>query len=339
MEIDDESLRLAASAELPILRLLRRSRLPTWAFGAAWGLLLFGIMVLPYFALDMDPSQQRGVLVSALFFSVSIAIITGAAAPVFYGAANDLRELGPVLSIDGEARECLARGLVRATPGQVRLTLLMGVILGIAHSYLLGHHLLPIAIMLPQIGGTMMLWIFMHMTVVKLIINALVFSRLGAVAEPDLLRPSRHAGFGTAALRPALFIIGTLCAYVLLVIGESRPVAEASWIGAALSVISMVGIVTLPLRGIRRRISERREAILRDLDDRLEAMADRNLGTVPPATLRDMDTILDMRERVAQAPGWPLDLAGVRRILLYIVLPPLTWAAAAIVEMMIDSLV
>jgi hypothetical protein len=52
-----------------------------------------------------------------------------------------------------------------------------------------------------------------------------------------------------------------------------------------------------------------------------------------------MDTILDMRERVAQAPGWPLDLAGVRRILLYIVLPPLTWAAAALVEMFIDGLV
>ena len=52
-----------------------------------------------------------------------------------------------------------------------------------------------------------------------------------------------------------------------------------------------------------------------------------------------MDTLLDMRERVAHAPGWPMDLAGVRRILLYVVLPPLTWAAAALVEMLIDSAV
>jgi len=49
--------------------------------------------------------------------------------------------------------------------------------------------------------------------------------------------------------------------------------------------------------------------------------------------------LTDMRERVVQAPGWPLDLAGIPGILLYIVLPPLTWAAAALVEMFIGGLV
>jgi len=95
----------------------------------------------------------------------------------------------------------------------------------------------------------------------------------------------------------------------------------------------------MPLRGIRRRIRETRTAALQQLDARYDAISRDGLTSAEPQQLSAMDTLLDMRERVAQAPGWPMDLAGVRRILLYVVLPPLTWAAAALVEMLIDSAV
>lgn len=101
----------------------------------------------------------------------------------------------------------------------------------------------------------------------------------------------------------------------------------------------LLGIVLLPMRGIRKRVQSTRGELLATLDRRLEALNSSDLGAASPETLRDMDTILDMRERVAQAPSWPVDLAGVRRILLYIVLPPLTWSAAALVELVIDNAV
>lgn len=330
---------LAGCPELPLLRLLRASHLPPWLFGALWGALLFAVMMTPFVALSLTPADQREVLGSALFFGASFAIITGGAGPVFYGAAEDLRKLKPVLALPEAECEVIARGLVRATRPQVLRTLLLGVLLGLLHSFLLGVHNLPTWVMLPQFAGTVMLWVFMYMTLTKLILNARVFSRLGGLAEPDLLRPSRHAAFGSAALRPALFVIGTLCAYVLLFINASHSLDITSFIGACLSLVGLLGIVFLPLRGIRRRIRERRGEILRALDARLESYSPAKLSAVAPDDLRDMDTILDMRERVVQAPGWPLDLAGVRRILLYIVLPPLTWAAAALVEMFIDGLV
>jgi len=336
---DERALKLAHSRELPLLRLLHRSGLPTWIFGAAWGLLLFGIMLLPFAALDLNAAQQREILGSALFFGVSFAIITGGAAPVFYGAAQDLRSLSPVLALATEDLDTFARGLIRATRAQIVSTLLIGAVLGLLHSTLMGHLNLPASIMVPQIGGTVVLWIFMTMTLTKLVMNAALFSRLGAVAEPDLLRPSRHAPFGSAALRPGLFLIGTLCAYVLLFIGGGQPLNDAVWIGAIASIFALFGIVALPLRGIRRRIRERRAFVIAELDQRIEAYAGADLACVSPSALRDMDTILDMRERVAQAPAWPLDLNGVRRILLYIVLPPFTWAAAALVEMFIDGVV
>lgn len=54
-------------------------------------------------------------------------------------------------------------------------------------------------------------------------------------------------------------------------------------------------------------------------------------------TLTEIDTLLDLRQRIVSSPGWPLDLAAVRRIVLYISLPPLTWTAAALVERLVDS--
>jgi uncharacterized membrane protein YccC len=104
-------------------------------------------------------------------------------------------------------------------------------------------------------------------------------------------------------------------------------------------VVSLIGIVILPMRGIRTRVESAREELLGTLDRRLEALNSSDLGAASAETLRDMDTILDMRERVYQAPSWPVDLAGLRRIVLYIVLPPLTWSAAALVEMAIDGAV
>jgi hypothetical protein len=49
-----------------------------------------------------------------------------------------------------------------------------------------------------------------------------------------------------------------------------------------------------------------------------------------------------MNEMLNGAPFFALTigiLAGFRRILLYAVLPPLTWAAAALVEILLDQLI
>jgi hypothetical protein len=184
---------------------------------------------------------------------------------------------------------------------------------------------------------TVLLWIAMLFTIPPLVQNAALFSSLGKIAQPDLLRPSRHAAFGTAALRPALFLIGILCAYTLLFIGSKNPFEGAVWIGILASSVPMLGIVALPLRGIRRRIREQRQVTLAALDTRLDALTSADIACVNADDLFQLDAILDMRERVAKAPSWPFDVAAIKRILLYTVLPPMTWAAAAIVEMMIDS--
>lgn len=337
MKLEARHRELAAAPEVPLLRFQEALGLPFWAFGSACGLCTFALLMIPGW-LTFGDSFQQLALGRALFFGVTFGILTAFTTPVYRGAAGDLRALAPIIPLAGDDLECFARGITRATSRQLSIAVAIGVAAGIGHSLILWPQHRSLGFMVPQAAATIALWVVMCTTLSKMVINASVFSRLGAIADPDLLRPSRQAPFGSAAIRPALFLIGLLCTFPLLFIGEGSP-SLGVWLALVACVSSLAGIVSMPLRGIRKRIRARRKSILADLDERLEEMGCSELDSVSPQELRDMDTILDMRERVAQAPAWPLDLAGVRRILFYIVLPPLTWAAAALVEMFIDGIV
>ena len=337
MQIDAQHRALAAQPEVPLLRFQAALGIPIWAFGVSCGLLVFALLMVPAWTVFGEKALQVA-LGNALFFAVSFGILTAFTKPVYRGGAADLRALKPVLPLPEADLECLARGLTRATGRQLSLSIAIGLGVGIVHASIAWQVDGALVYVASQATATISLWVFMFTTLSKLILNAALFSRLGALAEPDLLRPSRQAPFGHAAIRPGLFLIGILCAFPLLFVGDSQP-TNGVWLALLACLLTLFGIVGMPLRGIRERIKQRRVRILKALDTRLEAMGCRDLGSVSAQELRDMDTILDMRERVANAPAWPLDLAGVRRILLYIVLPPLTWAAAAFVEMFIDSAV
>ena len=313
------------------------SHLPAWAFGLLCGGAMFSLLIVPVLVLEMSTVGALEILGNALFFGLSVSIVAGATGSVIKGAERDLLQIRGVVDLSDEQFECLTRYLSRQKTSTSVLLLTLGVLFGAMHSYMLGQYKNVMPFLVTQTAATFFMWVIMMAALPKITENAMIFSRLGSAAKPDLLRPSRHAAFGAAALRPAVFLIGTICMYGFLLLGDNHPFDQGVWIGIAASFVTLVGIVVFPLMGIRVRIRETRQESLAALDARIESL---DIGDVANASVKvmdEMDTVLDMRERVARAPGWPLDLAGVRRILLYIVLPPLTWAAAAIVEMLIDS--
>ncbi|MCB1843012.1 MAG: hypothetical protein KDI09_08645, partial [Halioglobus sp.] len=49
-------------------------------------------------------------------------------------------------------------------------------------------------------------------------------------------------------------------------------------------------------------------------------------------------TLLVYRRELADLPGWPFDISNVTRLSLYLVIPPLTWVAAALIENVVDAM-
>ncbi|MEM9396834.1 MAG: hypothetical protein AAF991_05095 [Pseudomonadota bacterium] len=320
-----------------LLRLQDSLRIASTAFGLTTAIVVFAFLGTAFLLADIPSPNVLAELGSILFFASSMGMLAGFFRSLIYGAVDDLRSLRGVLPLSDEELERLAKRI----PGRSRFRqvaqVFIAIIAGLVHCYFLGNFSSPTPLAISTTITTVLLWVGMMTTLPQLFENARLFSKLGRIANPDLLRPSRHAAFGSAALRPGLTVIGLISAYGLLFLGDvSRAFAPIGFT-MGLSIFALVGLVALPLRGIRLRIRETRERALRELDSRLALLPVDNVAGAAANELQEIDLLLDMRERVAQAPGWPFDLNGVKRILFYIVLPPLTWAAAALVEMMIES--
>ena len=53
----------------------------------------------------------------------------------------------------------------------------------------------------------------------------------------------------------------------------------------------------------------------------------------------ELELLLQHRDRLRQSHTWPFDLGLVYRLLLYVVIPPLAWLGAALVETAVEGLI
>ena len=327
--------------ELWLLRLHRASRLPPTTFGIVVGVLVFAAVFSGSFYPGLPSHVADDFFTTGAFFAVSIGMICAIGPRVFAALIEDLERLFPVLSISEDERALYRSALLRLPPRLTALLVIGSIAMGVLHSWLLGQWDLPVLPALAPILGTVALWIAMMTTLTPLIMDARAVGPLGDHLRPGLLPPAAVAPFGAIALRPTLMIIGLQCAYPILVVEAGASLPLPTLIGIVAALASMTGMFFLPLRRVRRRLRDDRASSLTALDARIAALPLSRAGIAEdsdPAALQQLEQLLALRERIAGRPSWPLDVAGLRRVLLYVVLPPLTWAAAALVEILIDSL-
>ncbi|MBL6691279.1 MAG: hypothetical protein ISP91_12890, partial [Pseudomonadales bacterium] len=59
--------------------------------------------------------------------------------------------------------------------------------------------------------------------------------------------------------------------------------------------------------------------------------------SLSPDDVHQLEVLLQRRERVSSAPTWPADVSTFQRFLLYIIIPPLAWVGAALVELVVEG--
>lgn len=281
------------------------------------------------------------VLAAAAFFILSLSLLAALTQIVFPAAVRDLEDLRSEIDVDPAMLDDLAASLDRLPLRSSLPAVPVAMTLSAAHIWLLGE---TTPYEGPWLAGSIcnvLLWVAMFQIAMPLVHNARLFSLLGRCARVDLYNPDRLAPFGRTAIRPCLFIIALQCAYAILMIPESTSLMRG---GVPLGLVASMGLVAglffLPLRGIRERIRGERARTLLSLDDRLgELTTNSHPGApdTPIAKLAEADRLLALRSRVASVSTWPLGFAGVRQLFIYVVLVPLTWVGAALVEMMIDG--
>ncbi len=318
----------ASGGELWLLRLHAASGLHPVLFGLICGFIAFSVVASPLLGSGSNSQDQ---LSSAAFFAFSITIIAAATPHMFRGAAEDFVALSPMLDMKPEEVTLFQRALVRMPNQQLWWFTAIGASIGLVHAWILGALSMNLE-GLTQTFATLWIWVTMMWTVPALIGNAITFSSLGGRAKPNLLLPASITPFGMAAVRPIIFIVGMLSAYSILL---STSAVGPSLIGFIACMGSAFGLFFIPLRGIRKTIREEKQKAISTLDKQIAEY--QNLASMSTNELSSLDALLTLRDRISAVSSWPLGLAGVRRVMIYVVIPPLTWSAAAIVEMLISQ--
>lgn len=284
---------------------------------------------------------------TGLFFAFTNAYAIVAGTFVTRRALVILADLTPHLTCDAterlEAQQWIAGGNRR----YLTLVAVISTSAGVLHSIVLSD--LSPGIVLGLFGdpadaaqtiGTIMSWVVISHLISQFISIAQTFARLGTHhLDIDLLRPEHLAPFSKIALLPALGLIGLQTMYPLLSLGGQFK-AEAVVPGFLLGLGSLCYLLIAPNLGLRRNVIQAKRSAIATINQQIGQWQDTNSAvTNTPQALAALQSMLQHREYLHAVPEWPLSLASLLRWAFYVVIPPLTWAAAALMEIAIDQYV
>ena len=162
-------------------------------------------------------------------------------------------------------------------------------------------------------------------------------SRLAARIESvDLLDPSPWFPSVKHGLLTALLTIGAVSISSLYLVDPEVLPGVAIVLGLCLPLALVVFL--LPVRGVHRRISRAKEAEIEWTRNRIRqsrSLLHDSSSDVLPSQMADLIAYLELIEGV---PVWPFQRSTIVRLLLYLLIPAVSWAGKQLVETALEQL-
>jgi hypothetical protein len=232
-----------------------------------------------------------------------------------------------------------ARATVRSAFRRTRLRFaLLGIVMGLLNTQPLAaaRGELPVLELTISMGQIVM-WITIGTMAGVRFGSAQAFRRLSEIVPLDLFRLDRLKPIARAGVIDVVLIMGAF----LLAPLQSLDL-EFRWYNYQFALLVGLPAATFavlwPLVPLHRRNRAQRDARLAEID-RQVARLDASAATPADADASvRLEALLAHRDRLRGVRTWPLGTALLSRVLLYIVIPPLAWAGAAVVERLVDRL-
>jgi hypothetical protein len=194
------------------------------------------------------------------------------------------------------------------------------------HAHLLSNAWLDFS----MIGSNLITWTLAAWLVAYRLSAGFAMFKLGRNYPIDLYNLSAVRPFGRMAILDLLFVMG-----IIALIPFQSLDFEIRWVNYKDALMFLVPVAfamaLLPMWGVR-------QAIIKAKTSKAEALR----LLIKEADQTDpiqMEALLSHLDRITHLPAWPLDLRLLSRIALYVILPPIAWTAAAMVEMLIEQLI
>jgi len=264
---------------------------------------------------------------------LNYVLITGyllaAVVYLYRGHRDVVRQLAPLIDDQAAVTDALADPKSRA----VGVALLAGALFGLSqYSGVLLNSLTTVNpwLDLSVFAANEITWLTVAFTAVCRVSDARSLRRLGRKVRVDLYDLSKLRPFGSAAIRDVLVIMGALALMPLQALdAEFRLINYRDGLIVGLTLSGLLFLI--PQTGVRAAIRTAKAARLEMLQQAVDA-ADRR-------DVVQLESLVAHRDRIQHTSTWPLDLSLVGRVVFYLVIPPLAWVGAALVELMVDRLV
>lgn len=320
---------------LKLVPTFRYSRLLT-------GLVLLSLL-FPFFYLGAKDVAEHKT--PALFFSLILAYIIPVFSFITSKAQENLRTLRPILNLDDESYERAQAQLYQASPVASVSWLFLGAGAGFAHmSFVGGSITIAFDTMFSgttgflNILGALAVWIIMSTVVSMLIKQAMLFARLGGHnTRVSLLDTCNLLPFVRVSISSSLALIVPLALFPLISIKNGLNFSDILP-GAIAILVPLMTIFIIPVWPIHRRLSWLKERELEALNKRIAASHNADSGVdIEAEKLDTLLPLLNYRREITQISSWPFDIGNITRFALYLIIPPLTWVGAALIENMVNA--
>jgi hypothetical protein len=179
-----------------------------------------------------------------------------------------------------------------------------------------------------------MVWMTMGLFLPVRFHVAQAFNRAGDQVSIDIFEPGNLSPFARNGLIDVLIISGGIVLSLVQSLDLSfRP--DNYYKAMIIALPSIVFLAIQPMWRLHKRMAAERQQQIDKLNEKIRA-ASKEIDT---AYIEALEVLLQRRERVLAAPTWPVDIKIIQRFLFYIVIPPLAWVGAALVEMVIDGFI
>lgn len=316
-------------------------------FRAARPLTALVLFVLLYFFFTLGSDRHPAASgTPALFFSVTLAYIIPLFSYITDKAEEALSELKPILTLSETEIENFRTKLHSSSALRTSLVVLVSLVFALFQLTLIRGSLYTVISSATTdltefvtTLGAFTIWLVMSTAIAGLVQQAFVFAKLGKHhTHINLLNTRSLLPFARVSIYSSLTIIGALAFFPLMGFGTEIHLSQ-QLPGAIANLVPLIALFIVPIYPIHKHLVTLKQQELERIDHAVNAAAathsaidlkENNFETLLP--------LLNYRREIDNTSTWPFDVGSVSRISLYLIIPPLTWLGAALIENWVDSL-
>jgi hypothetical protein len=276
---------------------------------------------------------------AALFFSVILGYIVPVFDYISTRTVEAIDELAEVIP-GGPERVQHARTRVHHKPRVWHAVVLaIGVSAAIAHNAVLaleedfGNGIAPAWLAL--VIGTALTWLILTVVIAALMDNARLLNQVARDVRINPFAPQRLRPFATVAVLSTLAIIGAQAAFPIMIF-DAEVSAVAFVPGLIATIVPMLVLAVLPIWPLHARLRAAKLDLLAEANRRIDAQPLPQSSEV--AAVGALLPLLAYRREIQALSEWPFDGRTVGRLVFYLIIPPLTWVGAALIEHFVEGM-